>query len=597
MTGVGIASHTGTKITSKSSKISKLLFLIYIVFCLAVISYVPKLIPLSPSAADSYVFGYNNTVGIALIFILIAGGVVWTKGFNLTFLSSRQPQALSNLTLILALIAVLCGCMSMYLFAGRYGGFGESYYLIDRIFLLSQGKVPYRDFEFAYGPGLLYGPLILKHVLPLDICQAYYLFWLINCLLGTLLLFKSVNLVNYPTDAKETIFLLLFFAGLFSIVRMGTNYTFLRFSCPVFFVLVIQRVLNRPGLRAKLLGVLLSLAFTAILILISPEIAIAFAFASVCICLFSRSEQALLRVPTLAVLSVAFSHVFWAAARLRILDTLLADGGGAISFPILIAPHIVVYLVALFVCACYIFRRWRNRRIDDNTLGLLAFSLPLVAAALGRCDPGHVFWNGLAIFLASMCYVSNYPRAWRAYRIAFVLFVFLLPDLTELFLFSTAFKQVSALNAQEPDLRARLDLDTLYPHWPGKFLAPFGYRPGGVATYQSSRIEYGRFEEFINVSTPHAVAQKVGELDEHPDRALILPDQFENLCEPNVDLEKLYISLVFLSPFRGAAAHSEGVRQPVCDSIRDRYRLEQPPTAQSFGYGLWVPKTEATQSR
>jgi hypothetical protein len=436
----------------------------------------------------------------------------------------------------------------------------------------------------------------LKYFLPLDVPQAYYLFWLLNCLLGTLALFKAVNLVDYPTRAKETIFLLLFFAGLFSIVRMGTNYTFLRFSCPVYFVLVIQRLLNKPGLRARVRGVLSTLAFTIILLLISPEVAIALAFATVCICLFSRSERALRRIPTISALLVTFSLVFWSAAKLRILATLLADGGGAISFPILIAPHILFYFVALFVCACYTFRRLRDRRIDDNTLGLVAFSLPLVAAALGRCDPGHVFWNGLAIFLASMCYVSNHHRAWRAYRIAFVLFVFFLPSLTELFLFSTAFKQVSALNAKESDLDARLDLDTLYPSWGGKFLAPFGYRPGGVSTYQSRRIDYGRFEELINVSTPHSVAQKVGELHEYPDRALILPDQFEVLCESNADLERLYISLVFLFPFRGSAVHTESVRHPVCTYIRDNYRLEQQPTARSFWFGLWVPKTEANPS-
>ena len=574
-----------------SGKISKLVFSIYIVLSLAVISYVPKLIPQTPTAADSYLFGYNNTAGIVLILILIAGGVVWTKGLNLTFLASGQSKVLSNVTLMLALAAVLCGCVSMYLFAGRHGGFGESFYLIDRIFLLSNGKTPYRDFEFAYGPGLLYGPLILKYFLPLDISQAYYLFWLANCLLGTLLLFKSVNLVDYPTDSKETIFLLLFFAGLFSIVRMGTNYTFLRFSCPVYFVIVIERLLRDSGIRARVRAVLSSLAFAAILILISPEIAIAFAFATVCICLSSRPALGHRRGATAIALLLTFSIVFWIAGKLRILDTLLADGGGAISFPILVAPHILFYFVSLFVCACYIFGRLRDRRIDDNTLGLLAFSLPMTAAALGRCDPGHVFWNGLAIFLPTMCYVSNKNRAWRIYKMAFVLFVFLLPSLTELYLFSTAFKQVSELNVHETDVQARLDLDILYPTWSGQFLAPFGYRPGGVFTYQSGRIEYGRFEELINVSTRRSVVQKVDELREYPDRALILPDHFEVFCEPNLDLERLYISLVFLSPYHGAAVRSDNVRHPICEYIHQGYRLQQQPTTRTFGFGLWVPKT------
>jgi hypothetical protein len=580
------------RINFKSGKISKLPLFIYIVFSLAAISYIPKLIPLAPTASCSYVFGYNNTAGIALIFILTVGGVVWTKGLNLKFLPSSQSKDVSNLTLILALVAVLFGCMSMYLFAGRYGGFGESYYLIDRIFLLSQGKVLYRDFEFAYGPGLLYGPLILKYLLPLDISQAYYLFWLINCLLGTVFLFKSVNLVNYPTDAKKDIFILLFLAGTFYLAWMGTNYTLLRFSCPLLFTLVIQRLFKDCTFAARVRAVLSCLAFAAILILISPEIAIAFSFASLCICFFSRSEPALERGITVSLLVVTLSILFWSAGRCGILDTLLADGGGAINIPILIAPHILVYLAVLFLGACYIFRRLRDGRIDDNTVGLIAFSVPMVAPALGRCDPAHVFFNGLAIFLATMCHISNHDRPWRLYRFAFTLFCFILPTIGQLLILSVAFGQVRAFNAQVRDLPAKLDLNRLFPTWPGRFLAPFGYRPGGVATYQSSRIEYGRFEELIDVSTPQAVAEKVAELKENPSNALILPKRFEVDCQGNVDVERLFITLAFLIPYQGRVVHPDNARHPICDYIRENYRLEQQPTPQTFSYGLWMPKTK-----
>jgi hypothetical protein len=429
--------------------------------------------------------------------------------------------------------------------------------------------------------------------LPLNVSQAYYLFWLINCLLGTLLLFKSVNLVNYPTDAKEEIFLLLFLAGVFYLVWMGTNYTLLRFSCPVLFLLVIQRLFKDCTFKAKVRAVLSCVAFAAILILISPEISIAFAFGSVCICLFSRSEQALQRGVTVSALLVTLSVVFWFAGRLRILDTLLADEGGAINLPILIAPHILVYFAVLIVCACYIFRCLRDRRIDDNTFGLVAFSLPMVVPALGRCDPAHVFFNGLAAFLVTMCYVSNHNRAWRFYRVAFALFSFILPSLAQLLLLSAAFRQVSAFNAQESDLPAKLDLNRLFPTWHGRFLAPFGYRPGGVATYQSSRIEYGRFEELIDVSTPRLVTEKVEELKEHPEKALILPKRFENVCQGDVAVERLFINLAFLVPYRGRVVHPDSARHPICDYIRERYRLEQQPTPQTFWYGLWVPKPEA----
>ncbi len=579
------------RMSSNLRTIPKLAYLAYAVFSLVAISYLPKLIPTQPTASDSFLFGYNNRVGVVLLLGLVGVAVVWTRGLNLQFLASSKSPPVSNFTLILALSAVFCGCVSMYMFAGHHSGFGESFYLIDRVWLLLQGKIPYREIEFAYGPGLLYGPVIFKYLLPIDIAQAYYLFWLGNCLLGTFVLFKAVNLVDYSTNEKESIFLLLFFAGLFGILRMGTNYTFLRFSCPIFFVLIIQNLFKDSGSWPRFRAVLASVAFTAILIMISPEIAIAYAFACLCICLFSRTDRRIHRGLTLVALLIAFTIVFWTALKLHILDTLLADGGGAISFPILIAPHILVFFAALFVCACYVFQRFRDQRIDDNTFGLIAFSIPMLAAALGRCDPSHVYWNGLAIFLASMCYVSHYKRAWRLYSIAFIFFSFMLPDLSEFHLFGESIKQVRSFNAHLRGLPERQDFNALFPTWQGEFLAPLGYRPGGVGLYESSRIDFGRFEELTDVSTPRSVAEKVAELREHPERALLLPIHYEGACLFNPHEEHHFISFLFLVPYKGRAVHSENVRKPFCDYIRESYRLEQEPTERSFWYGLWVPKS------
>ena len=198
----------------------------------------------------------------------------------------------------------------MYTFAGRHSGFAESFYLIDRTWLLWQGKIPYQEIEFAYGPGLLYGPLIVKYLLPVDIAQAYYLFWLLNHLLGIWLLFKAVNMIDYPSPSKKSIFLLLFFAGLFAILRMGTNYTFLRFSCPIFFVLVTQRLFKSSGTIATVRAVTICVHLSATLLLISPEIAIAYAFAFVCVCLFSRTSKRSHRSATIVVLLLHFRLCF-----------------------------------------------------------------------------------------------------------------------------------------------------------------------------------------------------------------------------------------------------------------------------------------------
>jgi hypothetical protein len=87
------------------------------------------------------------------------------------------------------------------------------------------------------------------------------------------------------------------------------------------------------------------------------------------------------------------------------------------------------------------------------------------------------------------------------------------------------------------------------------------------------------------------VKEKVEELKEYPGRALILPKHFEVACQGNVDVERLFITLAFVVPFRERLVHPDSVRHPICDYIRERYRLEQEPTARSFWFGLWVPKT------
>jgi len=565
-------------------------FLACIILGLVAITFLPYFIPSAPTASDSYLFGYNNRAGILLLLALVAVGVIWTKGMNLQFLSRGTSAPVSVEVLIFSLVTVACGCAIMWAFAGRYEGFGESFYVIDRAWLVAAGKAPFRDAEFAYGPAMLYVPILLHSIFSISIAQAYYIFWAGSYLLGTYLLYKTVNLVDYPSPTKQEIYLLLFLTGLFAIVRMGTNYTFLRFVCPLFFVLVIQKWLlgcaGRWGIRAFFGCV----AFAVILISLSPETAIAFAFACTWLVAFSRTEPVSRRAARVTVLLAAFLLLFLWAKELHILDTLLADGSGAINFPIMPAPHILVFFAAVFVCACYLYWRVRDRQINDNTIGLIGYSVPMLGAALGRCDPSHVFWNGMAIFLASMFYVSHQRAAWRAYRVAFLLFVFLLPSMSELYLFLPQLRAIRFLNEHGNGLAGKGDVAMLYTGWSGGFYAPFGYRSNGFGTYRSSRVSYGRFEGVIDVSTPRAVEEKVAEIREHPDWALIVPYDYEIYCQVDPIKERHYLTVLMLFPHLERPVHPLDVRNAICETIRSEYRLAQEPSKQSLGYGLWVPK-------
>jgi len=566
------------------------LFIVYVVCSLAAVFYLPLLVAVAPSTSPSYLFGYNNRAGIALLLTAVVLGAVWAKGLRLQFLHASCSRRVPPGILAGCVAAICCGCLLMYLFAGRYGGFGESSYGIDRAWLLSQGKVPNVDFEWTYGALFIYGPVFIQRLLPITIAQAYYIFWALNFVIGTLLLCEVVDLVNYPTGSKKSIFLLLFVSGFPAIICMGASYTFLRYVCPLFFILIFQKVWSSDRGWSSAKAVSCAAAFAAVLVLISPETAIAFSFASLCICLLpipgSRRKPVSAQVGLFAVLAV----VFLAAARLHALDMLRDAGSGANSFPIFAAPHILFFFAALFVCACYVFWRFSQGERVDNTIGLIAYSIPMLAAALGRCDPGHVFWNGEGIVLASMLYVSNHELAWKWYRGTF-LTIAVLTTLTGLLCYLPFFGRVRIGDGWRNDPQEKVDFRSLYPSWHRTFLAPLGYKPNGLGSYLSQEVDYGYFEAFLDADTEAAIQVKVAEIKNHPEKALLLPDHFERACQVSPSGQKVVISVLFGFPYFGHAVHPQSIVEPVCDYILRNYRLEQSPNPQNFGYGLWVAKS------
>ena len=77
-------------------------------------------------------------------------------------------------------------------------------------------------------------------------------------------------------------------------------------------------------------------------------------------------------------------------------------------------PYMLVFLFALVwlvpaSLACF----FRQRRPEAPMLAALYLvSLALLPAALGRADPGHVFFNGLSVFVLSIVAISS-KRLWQ----------------------------------------------------------------------------------------------------------------------------------------------------------------------------------------
>ena len=565
------------------------------------VCFVPYFLPQPPSTSQSWVFGYNNRAGILILLATIAFGALWTRGFGLELPETKPAPSLPTKLLYISLAVVLYKSIELYLTVGIYGGYSESSYEILRIWLLDHGKQPYTDFEYAYGAGFLYGPLLLLKMFGLDATQAYFIFFALVCLAGTFVLFRIVSTCEYPTENRLGIYLLLYVTGTLGMGSTGVNYTFLRFISPLYFIAAYQKMQIGCNARWQVKPSLAAAAFTIVLLLISPETAIAFAFACMALTVIANSplQDGLGRLITSSgILAIMQGIVFITAWRFHALDTVISANANANSLPITIAPYILFYFLTLFVCACCLFVRFSQRSYSDPLIGFVLVSIPLSAGALGRCDTGHVFWYGFGAIMSCLFYFSKFPATYKRYRTAFIVLLIIVPSVTTFPI--TGAGMLHSMNFRKPigswNTRAdAISLDTLYPSWKGGFVVPFGYEPNGTGTTLSSRIDYGRYDGLINNDTNASITETISEMRLNPDKALLLPDRFRATCKVDPNFEKIVVSLLVGLPYLAPVAHPVSVRKPMCDYIVANYDQAQVPTAQNFKYGLWVRKPESVR--
>lgn len=573
---------------------NKRLLFLFALCSLAAVFYIPYYVPQSPSTSDSWIFGYDNRSGILILLVCVGIGVSWTRGMNLQLPEPVPSRPLPKTLLLIVLGIGVFACISVCRSSGIYGGFGESNYEINRLWLLTQGKRPYIDFEYAYGPLLLYGPLALHRICHLSLQSAYYLFYPLTVLAGFVAFFQVVSRSNFPSPSKWSIFLVLCIPSLQALSSGGTNYTFFRFALPLYFIGIFQKSLLANETRFKLRPILIATLATAALLLVSPETAVAFAFACVALLFFltfARKSRTISDSIPIAALISLLAVIFSLAKWLRILDTMTSASGNANSFPIVVSPAILFYFASLFLCVCLLFARWSAQSWSDSNIGLILVSIPLMAAALGRCDPYHIYWNGLGLFVPCMFFFStNRARHWE-YSGAFITVFLLLP-----FICSIPF----AMHARERTNRIQkagvqtivpadsVSVDRLYPSWHGGFLAPFGFTPNGLGTTLSTRIDYGPYDGWSNNGTPQSIARTLAEIENNPDRALLLRHQFLESCEIHPAGERVFFSLQANTVYLRQVVHPDSIRKSICDFILANYVQAQAADEQHYEYGLWI---------
>ena len=372
------------------------------------------------------VAGFNNKVAA------IAAGFLSGLVFWIAYRESRteprsesrddgpiSPRVVWLATLASGLVLTVLVCLVIrshrrYLF--------DAGYFIEQITLhIDYGRRIYRQLDFPYGPLLFSGPVFLHALLSpfhVSIVSAYYATLVIEHLVGLLLVAYVVNALPMRRIWKTLLFLLCAIATIQ--LSLGLNYTFLRFIAgPAFLVLASRH--RRPWFVAVcfLVGEMVNLA-------LSPEMGVAFCAAGVAYAVYFSFTEGRAWLAAAAAPIVAFV-VFLLLMDRDYLRMMRMFARGINNFVVEPLPHILLFLFALIWLVPWCVARFLRQRRPEAPLlaALYLFSIALVPVSFGRADPGHVFYNGLALFSLSMVAVSSLRPRRQALWAACVAGVFL----------------------------------------------------------------------------------------------------------------------------------------------------------------------------
>lgn len=357
------------------------------------------------SAAN--VAGFNNKVA-SLAAAAIATFVCFAA---LRWPRPRQERSggdFGKVPLPLVLTAsVLCFCMVgflSYLIAISRQPFADGGYFIRQISMhVDYGRKLYDQIELPYGPLLFYGPVMVHALLsPLhaSIATAYYITLMLEHVIGLLLVVYVLN--RLPILRKWKIVFFLLCLMLTYPFGVGLNYTFLRFVLPIAFLVLAGRQ-TKPWPFAACL-----FAGQAVSLSLSPEMGFAFIASSIAYATYYlvTAGRGWLVAVTAPITATAAFLLLAGAGYLRMLKLFAR---GIANFIVEPTPYMLLFLFALvWLAPLMLARSFREARPEAPMLGVLfVFSVALLPVALGRDDPGHVFFSGFGIYLLSLVAISD----------------------------------------------------------------------------------------------------------------------------------------------------------------------------------------------
>ena len=112
--------------------------------------------------------------------------------------------------------------------------------------------------------------------------------------------------------------------------------------------------------------------------------------------------------------------------------------------------------------------------------------------------------------------------------------------------------------------------------------------PIGGDERTATRIDYGPYDGWSNNGTPQSIARTLAEIENNPDRALLLRHQFLESCEIHPAGERVFFSLQANTVYLRQVVHPDSIRKSICDFILANYVQAQAADEQHYEYGLWI---------
>ena len=566
----------------------------------------PYLVPVAPSVSLSCVLQYNNRAALllftggALLYALLTGGVMGR--------TDPADCALRWLHLFIALpliFVLACGqaLRSLSVSAGM-----ESFYSINRSVLLADGVRPFTGFSYTYGPLELYSPMWLHQLTHRPITTTYYVWLILQWLLGTAMLWFTVRHLPFRLRFRPWLFWVLLELCLVTLPSDGTTYNPVRFVGTAFAAVVLawahQRWNNSYGNAA------LALLLVSVSLGISADLGLAIAAGSLLWFAVLRWQRAL---PTGALLVTVFGVaviVLFCKAQ-GYFVAMAMFGAGAYALPLLPTAHVALTLFVYVAAACGAVAAWRTRQFQSAVLPMAFTGLAALPGAFGRADEVHLRIASAA-FLLGLSYLLQHITVRRVWTMLVVL-LYLLPVTRSLqresrrqagmvahilrsphidHPFAVAMQGEPsmtglALHHGWPLFAATQGTLHLRPPCPVVYFAPTLTPPRGVPP-SAVCVDTGAFKVAGNLFTTRAIQLKADEILRLPRRPMLLLDLPLDQQFATIEDDPRMLSVVEgYSPLHPPVKRSPLTYQVLIDAIRDHY---VPDSTGENGFRVWRPR-------